>query len=101
MRAHGENTPFSRFCALAFAFRVQGLTMYNYGRLAAYRPTFLIATVAMLFCMGGNFAMFPAQTFRMFGANGASVRARALSIRRCLHASLRIVSRLFHAVAIA
>jgi len=52
---------------------VQGLTMYNYGRLAAYRPTFLIATIAMLFCMGGNFAMFPAQTFRMFGANGASV----------------------------
>ena len=27
----------------------------------------------MLFCMGGNFAMFPAQTFRMFGANGPSV----------------------------
>ena len=31
-------------------------------------PTFLLATVFMLFCMGGNFAMFPAQTFRTFGA---------------------------------
>ena len=47
--------------------------MYNYGRLAAYRPTFMLATVTMLFCMGGNFAMFPAQTFRAFGAQGASV----------------------------
>ena len=47
--------------------------MYNYGRLAATRPTFLVATVLMLFCMGGNFAMFPAQTFRAFGARGAAV----------------------------
>ena len=30
-------------------------------------------TELMLFCMGGNFAMFPAQTFRMFGSNGPSV----------------------------
>ena len=28
----------------------------------------------MLFCMGGNFAMFPAQTFRLFGTSqGAAV----------------------------
>ena len=27
----------------------------------------------MLFCMGGNFAMFPAQTLRHWGAEGASV----------------------------
>ena len=37
------------------------------------RLTFLLSTVFMLFCMGGNFAMFPAQTFRMFGANGPAV----------------------------
>ena len=49
--------------------------MYNFGRLAATRPTFLAATVLMLFCMGGNFAMFPAQTFRTFGAQGAAVYA--------------------------
>ena len=52
---------------------LQGATMYNYGRLASTRPTFLLATAAMLFCMGGNFAMFPAQTFRTFGAGGAGV----------------------------
>jgi len=52
---------------------LQGLTMYNFGRLAEHRVTFLLSTVFLLFCMGGNFAMFPAQTFRVFGANGASV----------------------------
>lgn len=52
---------------------LQGLVMYNYGRLASFRPTFLLATVFMLFCMGGNFAMFPAQTFRVFGSQGATV----------------------------
>jgi len=52
---------------------IQALTMISYRQLAATRPTFLLATVLMLFCMGGNFAMFPAQTFRMFGANGPKV----------------------------
>ena len=53
---------------------LQGLTTYNYGRLAALgRVPFLLATIFMLFCMGGNFAMFPAQTFRVFGTQGASV----------------------------
>ena len=52
---------------------LQGLVMLNFGRLAANRLTFLLSTVFMLFCMGGNFAMFPAQTFRMFGANGPAV----------------------------
>ena len=46
---------------------------YATSKLAAYRPTFLLSTVFMLFCMGGNFAMFPAQTFRTFGAMGPSV----------------------------
>eukprot|EP00747_Dinoflagellata_sp_TGD_P148326 gnl/TRDRNA2_/TRDRNA2_176914_c2_seq6.p2 gnl/TRDRNA2_/TRDRNA2_176914_c2~~gnl/TRDRNA2_/TRDRNA2_176914_c2_seq6.p2 ORF type:complete len:122 (+),score=21.85 gnl/TRDRNA2_/TRDRNA2_176914_c2_seq6:48-368(+) len=33
----------------------------------------MAATVVMLFCMGGNFALFPAETFRKFGANGSMV----------------------------
>jgi len=59
-------------CFLMLA-TLQSLTMFFYRALAATRLTFAIATVVMLFCMGGNFAMFPAQTFRMFGANGPSV----------------------------
>jgi len=64
---YGFKTCFSALTLL------QGLTMYNFGRLAQNRATFLLSTVFMLFCMGGNFAMFPAQTFRAFGANGPSV----------------------------
>ena len=52
---------------------MQSAVMLNYARLAQHRVTFLIATVLMLFGMGGNFAMFPAQTMRVFGANGAKV----------------------------
>jgi len=52
---------------------LQLITMLSYRYLAASRPTFALATVLMLFCMGGNFAMFPAQTFRIFGANGPKV----------------------------
>jgi len=52
---------------------LQGLTIANFGNLAKTRATFLLGTVFMLFCMGGNFAMFPAQTFRTFGAQGADV----------------------------
>ena len=40
---------------------VQGLTMISYRQLAGSRLTFAAATIGMLFCMGGNFAMFPAQ----------------------------------------
>ena len=47
--------------------------MLAYKSLSANRVTFAIATVLMLFCMGGNFAMFPAQTMRAYGADGASV----------------------------
>jgi len=52
---------------------VQAVTMLLYRALAASRLTFALGTVLLLFCMGGNFAMFPAQTFRTFGANGAGV----------------------------
>lgn len=52
---------------------IQGLTMLAYRRLAATRLGFTLATIAVLFCMGGNFAIFPAHTFRMFGNNGAGV----------------------------
>ena len=27
----------------------------------------MLATIVMLFCMGGNFAMMPAQTMRVWG----------------------------------
>jgi len=52
---------------------IQATTMLLYRHLAAHRLTFTLGTVLMLFCMGGNFAMFPAQTFRMFGAIGPNV----------------------------
>merc|ERR1719409_764138 len=38
---------------------------YNY--MTKYRASFIIATIAMLFGMGGNFAMFPAEAMRSFG----------------------------------
>jgi len=52
---------------------IQATTMLLYRYLAASRVTFAAGTILLLFCMGGNFAMFPAQTFRTFGANGAGV----------------------------
>jgi len=52
---------------------MQSAVMLCYARLAQNRVTFAVATVLMLFGMGGNFAMFPAQTMRVFGANGAKV----------------------------
>ena len=52
---------------------LQSATMLSFVALARSRVTFALATVVMLFCMGGNFAMFPAQTMREFGANGAKV----------------------------
>jgi len=52
---------------------LQATTMLNYKRFASSRPAFLLATIVMLFCMGGNFAMMPAQTMREWGAMGPSV----------------------------
>lgn len=40
---------------------LQAATMLSYQYLANSRIAFCIATVVMLFCMGGNFALFPAQ----------------------------------------
>ena len=40
---------------------VSARPLRSYTRLAKHRLAFLAATVLMLFCMGGNFAMFPAQ----------------------------------------
>jgi len=64
---HGFKRPFTLLTL------IQASAMLSYNQLAAYRPTFLLATVLMLFCMGGNFAMFPAQTMRVYGSAGASV----------------------------
>lgn len=52
---------------------IEALCMLSFQRLASNRLTFAIATIAMHFCMGGAFAMFPAQTMRSYGAAGASV----------------------------
>ena len=51
---------------------VQAATMSAYLSLASTRLGFAAGTVLMLFCMGGNFAMFPAQTMRMRWAAGAA-----------------------------
>jgi MFS family permease len=52
---------------------LQASTMLVYRKLAERRLTFALGTQAMLFCMSGNFVMFPAHCFRTFGANGAAV----------------------------
>lgn len=52
---------------------LQASTMLVYRKLAERRLTFALGTQVMLFCMSGNFVMFPAHCFRTFGANGAAV----------------------------
>ena len=52
---------------------LQASTMLGYRKLAERRLTFALGTQVMLFCMSGNFVMFPAHCFRTFGANGAAV----------------------------
>ena len=45
---------------------MQSVVMLCYARLAQNRVTFAVATVLMLFGMGGNFAMFPAQVYLLW-----------------------------------
>ena len=54
---------------------LQAATMASFLALSATRVGFAAATVLMLFCMGGNFAMFPAQTMRLgtWSSGAASV----------------------------
>ena len=47
--------------------------------------------VVMLFCMGGNFAMFPAQTLREFGANGAARTGQTWAVRRQISGHHRLM----------
>ena len=55
-------TPSNAACArLPRPVRAPSSPPRSYTTLAKHRTTFLAATVLMLFCMGGNFAMFPAQ----------------------------------------
>jgi OFA family oxalate/formate antiporter-like MFS transporter len=58
------------FIALAL---VEALVMINFQAFTHSRIAFAFATTIMLFCMGGNFAMFPPETHRAFGANGTLV----------------------------
>merc|ERR1719181_1348678 len=70
--------------------------------------TFIIATVAMLFGMGGNFAMFPAEAMRSFGPEAnlvygfmfsafafASVLGPFLSKFLTAHGGLPLVSKVY------
>ena len=59
---------------------IQSIAMASYGLLSATRLGFATATVVMLFCMGGNFAMFPAQVLRSkWASSGAAVYALMFS----------------------
>jgi MFS transporter, OFA family, oxalate/formate antiporter len=53
--------PFAALTAL------QAVTMALYTRVSSSRAGFAAATSIMLFCLGGNFAMFPAYTTKLFG----------------------------------
>ncbi|KAG5190612.1 major facilitator superfamily domain-containing protein [Tribonema minus] len=59
--AAGFNRPFAALVTL------QAATMAAYTTLARSRAGFAAATCAILFCLGGNFAMFPAVTTKIFG----------------------------------
>lgn len=52
---------------------IQSLIMINFKALAAFRHTFAISTILVLFCLGGQFSMFPAENQQKFGANAAAV----------------------------
>jgi len=53
---------------------IQAVIMALYSTLAQSRIGFAFATCAILFCMGGNFSIFPAITSKVFGVrNGASI----------------------------
>ena len=67
--SYGFRGPFRLLTGLQF------ITMVGYRALATSRRAFALETVLMCFCMGGNFAMFPAQTFRLFAGNGPRVYA--------------------------
>eukprot|EP00747_Dinoflagellata_sp_TGD_P142737 gnl/TRDRNA2_/TRDRNA2_176285_c0_seq1.p1 gnl/TRDRNA2_/TRDRNA2_176285_c0~~gnl/TRDRNA2_/TRDRNA2_176285_c0_seq1.p1 ORF type:complete len:689 (+),score=150.46 gnl/TRDRNA2_/TRDRNA2_176285_c0_seq1:47-2068(+) len=46
---------------------MQAAFMSPYNYMTSSKISFIIATIAMLFGMGGNFAMFPAEAMRSFG----------------------------------
>ncbi len=61
------------FIALASS---QAAVMAIYSSISHNRMAFLTATCAILFCLGGNFAMFPPLTMKVFGPkNGALIYA--------------------------
>ncbi len=61
------------FFALAM---IQAAVMAIYASISQNRMAFLAATCAILFCLGGNFAMFPPLTMKVFGPkNGAQIYA--------------------------
>ncbi len=61
------------FFALA---TIQAAVMAAYASISQYKTAFCAATCAILFCLGGNFAMFPPLTMKVFGPkNGAHIYA--------------------------
>ncbi|CAM9822255.1 unnamed protein product, partial [Phaeothamnion confervicola] len=66
--AVGFRRPFALLAAL------QAAAMALYPVVARTKVGFAAATCTILFCLGGNFAMFPAVSTRIFGAdNGAAI----------------------------
>merc|ERR1712048_54725 len=51
----------------------QGCFMLAFRWFTVSQTTFPLATTVILFCMGGNYAMFPAEVLRKFGANAGLV----------------------------
>ncbi len=61
------------FFALA---TIQAIVMALYASISHKKMAFLTATCAILFCLGGNFAMFPPLTMKVFGPkNGTLIYA--------------------------
>ncbi len=61
------------FFALA---TIQAVVMALYASISQNKMSFLTATCAILFCLGGNFAMFPPLTMKVFGPkNGTLIYA--------------------------
>ena len=66
--AYVSRRAISRMAVPWGSFREAGYLVYvsrrAMSRMAGHRGSFALATTTMLFCMGGNFSMFPAQATR-------------------------------------
>jgi hypothetical protein len=59
---------------------IQGVAMLLYPFSAVNKQTFALTTMTLFFCLGGNFALFPAATMRLFGqSSGTNIYALLFS----------------------